>query len=88
MERKCIQSAAVLEHIPRRTFSVKNPEKRQRTKRNKIQVNKICGRNEVPNLSIISDAIHVIQFTTTKLSFENLLFVTCELNRQHTITYN
>ena len=64
MERKCILSAAVLELVLRRNFSVKNEERQTPHKPNKKQANKICGRNEVLKLINISNAIHVIQFTT------------------------
>ena len=63
MERKCLLSAAVLELVFRRNFSVKNEERQTPHKQNKKQANKICGRNELLQLINISDAIHVIQFT-------------------------
>jgi len=65
MEIKCILSAAVLELVLRRNFSVKNEERQtphKQPKKNKRT--EICGRNETFKLINISDAIHVIQFTT------------------------
>jgi len=77
MEIKCILSAAVLELVLRRNFSVKNEERQTPHKQpKKTSEQKFVDETRRLNLSIYLTRYMSFSLQLTKLSFKNQLLVT------------